>query len=188
MSKKLSNLLNFIIPCLNVLGQEIPSPVKLSRTVTKLLSELKEVPETLSNRVSILELSELQLKNVFNEMSASTLSFNILFSECDDKACGVWDNKKHNFKSERPTIPVIGGKTPGFIVYVHNGIPILAFLTYSSNFNNWAERIRLRKSSNVRTSDPSTHYVYRESAEETGLLWISPILKHGGDPKKFLKV
>lgn len=188
MSKKLSNLTSFILPCINVLGQEVPNAPQLSRIVTKLFSELHCVPETLTNKVLVLNLSDKQLSNLRKEMSSSTLSFNIKFQDCDERACGVWDNKKHILSSERPTIPVSSGKTPGFVVYIYNGIPILSFLSYSSNFNNWAERINLRKSMNVRTSDPSTHYVYRESAEETGLLWISPIIKHGGDPKEFLKV
>lgn len=108
--------------------------------------------------------------------SAKTFSFNILMDQCENLVCyDAWGTR--HVGSGRPVLPVFRGKSPGFCVFVYEEEVLAAVNMYHSNFNQWADRIGLRKSMVARTDMPSTHYVYMDTAIKSGLLWFNPKLE-----------
>lgn len=181
MSVKLSQLEQTVLPIIRGLKTlEVPASRK-SCIATEIFREIQGCKPNNSNKIWIIEVSQVSADLIFKDANAETFSFNLLF---DDQSVGMacYGHVNHGqFSSERPQIQVTAGKAPGFIVYTYLGNPIAAFLVYGSNLNNWAGRIGLYRSMFRRTDHPSSHYVRREIAEQSGLLWISPIAKQGGN-------
>ncbi|MGL4353012.1 MAG: hypothetical protein ACRCTP_03600 [Aeromonas popoffii] len=181
MSVKLSQLEQTVLPIIRGLKSlEVPFSRK-SFLATEIFREIQgRAKANSSNKIFIVEVSQVGADLIFKDANAETFSFNLLFDDqCVGLACYSHVNLGQ-FSSERPPVQVVSGKTPGFIVYTFQGNPIAAFLMYGSNLNNWAGRIGLYRSMHRRTEHPSSHYVRREWAEESGLLWISPVAKQGG--------
>lgn len=180
MSVKLAQLEQTVLPIVKGLKSlEVP-PSRKSFLATEIFREMQGGKLNQSNKIWIVEVSEVGADLIFKDANAETFSFNLLF---DDQSVGMACYGHCNpgqFSSERPTIQVVAGKTPGFIVYTFKGNPITAFLMYGSNLNNWAARIVVRQSMHRRTEHPSSHFVRRDWAEESGLLWISQVAKQGG--------
>lgn len=182
MGKKLSQLESCILPCVRVLAPKHNGTAELaslSNTVSSLFCALSCKPEVLANKVQIRQLSSNGLKLLENDLKSRTFSFNIVFggSNIAEKAWGGWVNKQSpKSRSERPILAVVDGETVGYVVYLYNNVPVLAVMSYSKNFNSWADRIGLRKTMKPSTSDPSTHFVFWDKAFESGLVWVSPLI------------
>lgn len=128
------------------------------------------------HRVIVTTLCDEAARLLKEEGKAKTFSFNIMMEQCETLVCyDAWGTRY--VASGRPMLPVFRGKSPGFCVFVHGTEILAAVNMYHSNFNQWAERIGLRKTMKPRTSHPSTHFVYTKEAVESGLLWINPKLE-----------
>lgn len=179
MSVKLAQLTQTVLPILRGLSC-FNDPDLRGDITTNIFREMTGGVPKPSNRVQVIEVSELTADLIFKDANAETFSLNLNF---DRESVGLACHELHRpgqFSEARPRIPVNSGKTAGFVVYTYRSNPIAAFLMYGSNLNNWAGRIGLRQSMHRRTAHPSSHFVRREWAEESGLLWISPVAKQGG--------
>lgn len=128
------------------------------------------------HRVIVTTLSDEAATLLKDEGKAKTFSFNIMMEQCETLVCyDAWGTRF--VASGRPLLPVFRGKSPGFCVFIHGSEILAAVNMYHSNFNQWADRIGLRKTMKARTSMPSTHFVYTKEATESGLLWINPKLE-----------
>lgn len=128
------------------------------------------------HRVIVTTLNDEAAALLKDEGKAKTFSFNIKMEQCETLVC--YDAWATRFVANgRPLLPVFRGKSPGFCVFVHGSEILAAVNMYSSNFNQWADRIGLHKTMKARTSMPSTHFVYTKEAVESGLLWINPKLE-----------
>jgi len=177
MSKKLSQLVNFVVPYVRVMtgtsAETALSINQIGRYITAFMREVHGLPDNITSRVLIRELSDYEYELLKNERNTKTFSFNIDFKNSEGMLCyETWFNPLERLTC-RPMIPVISGDCPGFVVFIYQGLVRVALMTYSKSFNQWSDRIGLRKSMNTRTAEPSTHYVYKEEAINSGLLWFS---------------
>lgn len=184
MSQKLSRLLSDILPAVEVLSQPFYQMTRreISRAVSDIFIAKNKLKSSLTNKVGVYELHPEQYVTIHREINSKTFSFNIVFKR-DGKAVETeHTNKMIPVGSNmRPTLNVVDGQAFGYNVFTSNGIPVFAIMSYSSNFNGWAKRIKLRQTQGRKNPSLSTHYVFNEEAKGAGLLWINPVLENGGD-------
>lgn len=183
MMKKVSALKNHIIPFLNVLtrpslktGYPFCSDEKeLSNLCSHYMYELyPDVKDIGSLKVEIVVVDDTVAKQFAKESELQTFSFDIEFIASSRLACYEWRSKFETKGEGRPLVTVKSGLTPAFLIFVdYNLQPLVCMNMYYKNFNSWAERIGLKGTRVQRTENPSTHYVYREKAQELGLLWFN---------------
>lgn len=181
--QKLSTLTNHIIPLLSTLTAPRLSTglpfIDDTKACSELLSDYlhRMYPNTKdigSLKVEIVVVSDEVAKQFAKEVELSTFSFDIEFVACRRLACYEWRSKFETIGGGRPIITIRSGKTPAFLIFVDGNLdPLVAFNLYHKNFNMWAQRIDLRATMKQRTNNPSTHYVYRQLAEDAGLLWFN---------------
>lgn len=189
MSVKQSHLTKYVIPLVegmlsssNVQTELVFSPSRLGITVTTLLHHLLGKSESREPHLKVVvhELSDTAFE-IINSKS-DTFSFNIRFLNSENSKCFQWFNGVPQ-QSERVCVPVISGQTPGFVVFVYKKTVVAAFCIYATNFNQWADFIGLRRTTKPATKNPSTHFVWKDKAIESGLLWFSPNLDSIGGAK-----
>lgn len=181
--KKVSALKNHIIPFLNILtrpsleeGQPFCHDVKkLSQLCSLYMHELyPDVKEIGALHVEIVVVDDKVAKQFAKESDLQTFSFDIDFVASSRLSCYEWRSKFETKGEGRPLVTVKSGLTPAFLIFAdYNLQPLVCLNMYYKNFNSWAKRIGLRGTRVQRTENPSTHYVYREKAQELGLLWFN---------------
>lgn len=182
--KKLSQFVEKIIPLLSAAssvdlgtGQQLyqGSIENLSKLITAYLKNLYSYKDQNCLNTEIVVVNDSVAKQFSREINLSSFSFDIDFVDCGDLKCNQLRSKFEYTGSEgRPVITITAGRTPAFLVFVDaNLVPLVCFNLYHKNMTAWAGRIGLRGTRKQRTDNPSTHFVFREHAESTGLLWMN---------------
>ena len=185
--KKKSSLETIVLPLIETINDNIDcaswSWTSKSRFVTKALRCMKGKSQAYdsSTRVTVRELSQIQYSQILKEYNSPSFSFNMKFVDCEKYKCSSWMNKYRVCDDNRPTLIVLRGECFGFNVFTYKGVPVFGIMMYSKSFETWANRIGLKNSFCDNSANPSTHYVTKEHAIESGLLWVSPTVISGVD-------
>lgn len=185
--KKKSSLETIVLPLIETINNNIDCSswnwTSKSRFITSALRMMKGKSQAYdsSTRVTVRELSQTQYSQILKEYNSPSFSFNIKFVDCDKYKCCSWINKYRLPDDNRPTLIVLRGECFGFNVFTYKGVPVFGIMMYSKSFETWASRIGLKLSFNDKAANPSTHYVSKDTAIESGLLWVSPTVVSGVD-------
>lgn len=187
--KKMSRIESILVPALRTAmkprmdsSEPIIAKDQVSLFLTHFLDANYPSPKGLSkNVVQVKTLTKAQQDLIEKEYSndCSTLSFDILFKNCLGKACY---ELKGDFERDtwledtnpRPSITFVNGKAPAYIAFVTEDYKevVMVLNVYNKNLKQWAEKIDLRKTK-YRSSTPTSHYIFREKAIESGFLWFN---------------
>lgn len=198
--KKLSQFVDKIVPLISAAAE--PDMLKgntlykgeiddLSRLISQFLKNTYDYKDKNCLNVELVLVSDEVAEQFSKELDFRSFSFDVKFEDCQGLLCTNWRSRwEPSSENGRPVVTVRHGQTPAFLVFVDGNLsPLVCMNLYHKDFNAWAKRIDLRGTRQQRTNNPSTHFVYREHAEEVGLLWFNrDTLRHYSEIKSIGKL